>query len=63
MNALLTIGWAGWLILAVAIVYEFVGLRRLVMMFPEGYRQWMPFAQLGSLAHFAVVVLLHPFGS
>jgi hypothetical protein len=60
MNALIAIGWFLWILIAMYIVNVFHGFAGIVRMFPEGWRWHMP-AQLMSLAHFAVVVLLHPF--
>jgi hypothetical protein len=61
MNALIPIGWFLGLLLSIYIVFELVGLRAIVRMFPEGRRWWMLPAQLCSLAIFAAAVHFNPF--
>lgn len=61
MNAIKAIGWFLALLLTIGLVFELVGFRSMVRMFPEGWRWWQLPAQLASLAAFAAVVLLHPF--
>ena len=61
MNALISIGWFGFLLLSIALVFEFVGLRRMVQTFPEGNRWWLLPVQFGSLAFFAAMVHFNPF--
>lgn len=62
MEPLKVIGWLAWLLLSAVLVYEFVGVRALVQMFPEGRRPWMLPAQLASLAFFAAAAICHPWG-
>ncbi len=61
MEALQTIGWFLWLLLAIALLFELVGYRAMTVWFPEGRRAWHLPAQLGSLAFFAAAVLHHPW--
>ena len=61
MSALLAIGWAVWLFMAVVLVLDVVGWRGLTNMFPEGWRWWHLPAQLATLAHFAAVVHFNPW--
>jgi hypothetical protein len=61
MQALKDISWLLWLLVTAAIVFETIGWRGLVRMFPEARRWWQLPAQLASLAAFAAVVLFHPF--
>ena len=61
MEALIPIGWIVWLLVSIWLIFCFVGFRGLVNMFPEGYCWWHLPSQLGTLAHFAAVILLHPF--
>jgi hypothetical protein len=61
MSASLAIGWAFALIVSVWVVFQTVGLARMVAFFPEGRRWWMFPAQIASLALFAIIVLKHPF--
>ena len=63
MDALKVLGWAVWLLLSLAMVFEFIGYRGLTMMFPEGSRRWHFPAQLGSLGLFAAAVLCNPWGA
>jgi hypothetical protein len=61
MTALIAIGWALWLLVAVLVIFELVGFSGLARMFPEGRRAWQFPAQLASLGHFAAVILLNPW--
>lgn len=61
MNATIAIFWFLGLLLSICVVFEVVGLRRMVQMFPEGNRWWLFPAQLGSLAIFAALVHYNPF--
>lgn len=61
MTALITIAWLVCLLVALGLVFQFVGLRAMMTFFPEGRRWWIFPAQLASLAFFAAVVLCHPF--
>jgi|GEM_PF-3172294 len=61
MNEMYVIFWAAWLLLAIELVFQFVGMRLMVAYFPEGRRWWMLPAQLGSLAFFATAVLFSPW--
>uniref|UniRef100_A0AAU8GIL8 Uncharacterized protein n=1 Tax=Salmonella phage vB_SEnST11_KE23 TaxID=3161174 RepID=A0AAU8GIL8_9CAUD len=61
MTALIAILWALWLLVSVNVVFELVGCRGLVQMFPEGKRWWMLPSQLLALCNFAACVLLNPF--
>lgn len=63
MTALVGIGWAALLLIAVLGIYATWGNAQLVAMFPEGRRWWMPWTRLVSLGVFAAVVLFHPFGA
>lgn len=61
MEALKAIGWFLALLISVWIVFETVGVRGLVRMFPEGRRWWMFPVQLSSLALFAAVIHFNPW--
>ena len=61
MSPLYAIMWFITLMVSICIVFRFIGIRTLIVYFPEGRRWWHLPAQLGSLAFFAVVVLNHPF--
>lgn len=61
MRELIEIGWFIALLVSVYIVFELVGLRSVVRMFPEGNRWWMLPAQLASLGLFASLVHYNPF--
>jgi len=62
MSAVIAILWFLALLASVQLVFWCCGVRGLVQMFPEGNRWWILPACFASLAVFAVVVLLHPFG-
>lgn len=62
MNAMYAIGWFIAAVISTVIVFQVIGFSGIVRVFPEGKRWWHLPAQLGSLAFFAAVVLLHPFG-
>lgn len=62
MTHLLTIGWFLWLIVAVLLVQETARISALIRMFPEGWTWWAAPSQHVALAHFAVCVLLNPWG-
>jgi hypothetical protein len=61
MQALKDIGWFVLLIVSFVAVFEFVGWRGLVRMFPKGWRWWMLPLQLISLAAFTAVVYFNPW--
>lgn len=61
MEALKVLGWAAWLLLSIALVFEFVSYSGLTRMFPEGRRAWHLPAQLGSLAFFAAAAICNPW--
>jgi drug/metabolite transporter superfamily protein YnfA len=61
VSAAKVVVWFLVLLFSMHLVFEVVGLRRMVQFFPEGRRWWMLPAQLVSLAIFAAVVLNHPF--
>lgn len=56
-----SIAWFILLIISLVAVFENIGVRGLVRMFPEGWRWWQLPAQVVSLAVFSTVVLYHPF--
>lgn len=55
------ISWFIWVMLSIFAVFEFVGICRLVRMFPEGGRWWITPGAWCSLLIFAWAVLAHPF--
>jgi len=61
VSALVAIGWAFGLLVSVVLVHAAIGNHGLVQMFPEGWRWWMPWSRLASLALFAAAVLANPF--
>jgi len=61
MEALMVLGWAVWIVVSIALVYDFVGYSGLVSMFPEGRRWWHLPAQFLALGLFAAAVICHPF--
>ena len=62
MTALVAIGWAAATVVSIILIGATWGNIMLVAMFPEGHRWWMPWSRIATLALFAVLVLLHPFG-
>lgn len=61
MSELMILGWGLWLCVSIYLIFLFVGYRSMVQMFPEGKSWWDLPVQLSCIAHFTVVVLLHPF--
>lgn len=61
MTPIKTIVWFIFFIISLVLVFETIGLRGLVRMFPEGWRWWQFPAQLVTLAVFAAVVINNPF--
>ena len=61
MDALIHAGWVIWLWLSIGLVFDLVGLRGLVQMFPEGKKWWLLPVQIASLAFFALAVLFNPW--
>ena len=61
MTAFLNILWFIGFVLSILLVFEFVGFRGLVNMFPEGRRAWHLPLQLLTLVFFAAMVLYNPF--
>lgn len=61
MEALLAILWFVGIVIAVMMVYEFVGAEKMVRMFPEGRRWWLFPAQMASIAFLASLAINHPF--
>lgn len=63
MTVIFILIWLFALWIAYHAIFVFVGLDRMVRAFPEGDRWWLKFAQLASLAFFALVVLSHPWSN
>ena len=61
MQSLLVILWFIGLVISIEVIFHFIGFSGLTRMFPEGWREWHPFAQYGSLAAFAAFVHFPPF--
>jgi len=61
VEELKTIGWFISTLSSIWLIFAFVGMNGITDMFPEGKRWWHLPAQLGTIAFFAVMVLLHPF--
>lgn len=61
MEVFKIIGWFVWLLITIALVFEFVGYRSASIIFPESWRPWHLPLQLLSLVLFASAVLLNPW--
>lgn len=61
MEIVKAFGWLAWLLVAIILVFQFVGFWSMCNFFPEGKRAWHFPVQIATLAHFAVVVLLNPW--
>ena len=61
MEALKIIGWFVWLLLSIALVFQFVGFSGICNMFPEGKRAWHLPAQLAAMTFFAAAAICNPW--
>jgi len=61
MTAIIAIAWSAGVVVSIYLIDMTWGNSMLVGMFPEGWRWWMPWSRLASLAIFAALVHFHPF--
>jgi hypothetical protein len=61
MESVMAFLWLAWLLVSVLGVFQTVGVRLMVMYFPEGRRWWLFPSQIIALAVFAAAVHFHPF--
>lgn len=61
MTALLNILWFLGFMWSIWLVFEYIGISRLLDMFPEGKQDWHFPVQILTLVFFGAMVLYNPF--